>query len=640
MYKNAYFFILCFCFTNLTQAQVNHPFKMRSSQLNSYIPVNRTISSLDSIDLDTINIPIEGLSITGRLMQPCDSSFVRILLEDTLGIEYIVLESSRLYNDVDTLMLDDYCMETSVLLDVVPRKVRVFIRNATIEMDSIKYITHNDVNGNFPHHIAMLNTSQNDVRREQALEIVNHINEYNQNHLYLWVADTTQLSLLPWTARKITMGLDDDSNVGGLEYYVGGIFEFPRLHYISLEEKDSIWNAQLEHSPYVETFDWRNRHSKNWITSAKNQLSAPNCWAFSAIGALESVTNLYFNQLLNLDLSEQELVACSNVNNNERLALIWIRDNGIIDEISYPYQPDDTICDAPDNYLECVSIQSIGALFFQHFYPDSIKKHLIENGPQATSYHITSSLGHAVVLVGYGVMHEGDTLEIATSSFKITKIVVPPEYPHIGKTYWIFKNSYAGWDPDYLMMYAPHRVIVDNAYILTPITTINYSDEDIICEDADGDGYYFWGIGSKPSHCPAWVPDEPDGDDSDDTKGPMNEYGYLYDLIEHINDTIYVNSDTTWNQKRYLYNHVVIQNGAKLTITNDVTFYKTVTITIRDSSTLMLDGGRLLNADVKIDEMSGSSINIIHNGIIERRENSSFLVPLGNKMKINYGKVT
>jgi hypothetical protein len=25
---------------------------------------------------------------------------------------------------------------------------------------------------------------------------------------------------------------------------------------------------------------------------------------------------------------------------------------------------------------------------------------------------------------------------------------------------------------------------------------------DIVCEDRDGDGYYYWGIGPKPSNCP------------------------------------------------------------------------------------------------------------------------------------------
>ena len=638
---------ICLLFLSLllgfhAQAQPHHPFKMRGSQLAHYLPINSTFSAADSICLDSVNVPIEGLSVTGRLVQPYDSSFVRILLEDTLGVEYVVLESSRRYNDVDTLMLDDYCMETSVLLDVVPRMLYVFISNAEIQIDSVKYITHEIGNGNSPHHIAVLDSALYDVRREQAVEIANSINEYNQSHQYVWIADTTGLALLPWRERKLMMDLEDDSNGGGLEYYVGGIFEFPRKSIDSWNQRrDSIWNAQLKNSPYVEQFDWRDRHGKNWITPAKQQ-HGNTCWAFSAIGALESVVNLYYNQLINMDLSEQELIMCSRVdsiNPNDILALQWIVNNGVMDDASYPYQPGESGCNAPDEYEECVSFHSYRHPHLYGHYPDSLKHYLIEKGPLTATYATGEKNGHAVVLVGYNVIREGDIFRYATSDYQMLNVVVTPDYPHIGETYWIFKNSYAETSPGYILMYAPRKIFCDAAYLNTPITSMNYIDDDIVCEDSDGDGYYFWGIGPKPSHCPAWVPDEPDGDDSDDTKGAMNEYGYLYDLVDHINDTVYINTDTVWNQKKYMYSHVVIQNGARLTINNDVTFYKSVTMNVREGGTLLLDGGRLLNADVKIDEMSGSTVRITNNGKIERRTNHRFYVPLGNQFKMDYGKI-
>ena len=34
------------------------------------------------------------------------------------------------------------------------------------------------------------------------------------------------------------------------------------------------------------------------------------------------------------------------------------------------------------------------------------------------------------------------------------------------------------------------------------ITSMQYTDNDVVCEDADGDGYYFWGVGEKPVYCP------------------------------------------------------------------------------------------------------------------------------------------
>lgn len=43
-------------------------------------------------------------------------------------------------------------------------------------------------------------------------------------------------------------------------------------------------------------------------------------------------------------------------------------------------------------------------------------------------------------------------------------------------------------------------------------------------------------MGPKPVSCPSWVPDEPDGDDSDYTKGPMDEYGWLRDIHKKCRD--------------------------------------------------------------------------------------------------------
>ena len=60
--------------------------------------------------------------------------------------------------------------------------------------------------------------------------------------------------------------------------------------------------------------------------------------------------------------------------------------------------------------------------------------------------------------------------------------------------------------------------------ISTPIFYDNLTEQDVRCVDMDGDGYYNWGIGPKPAHCPP-CPDEPDGDDSNPNLGPLNSFG-------------------------------------------------------------------------------------------------------------------
>ncbi len=63
--------------------------------------------------------------------------------------------------------------------------------------------------------------------------------------------------------------------------------------------------------------------------------------------------------------------------------------------------------------------------------------------------------------------------------------------------------------------------------VKTPITSVS-KNYNVTYEDADGDGYYWWGLGPKPANCPG--PDQADGDDSDPTKGPLDQYGYCIPL--------------------------------------------------------------------------------------------------------------
>ena len=78
----------------------------------------------DTIMLDSSRI-IEGLALTGMIIQPKHNSFVRIILQDKEGKEYIVLETNKLYNDVDTLILNNYCEESKYLPDICPDLLRI-----------------------------------------------------------------------------------------------------------------------------------------------------------------------------------------------------------------------------------------------------------------------------------------------------------------------------------------------------------------------------------------------------------------------------------------------------------------------------------------------------------------------------------
>jgi C1A family cysteine protease len=91
-------------------------------------------------------------------------------------------------------------------------------------------------------------------------------------------------------------------------------------------------------------FDWRD---EGMVTSVKSQGSCGSCWAFGAIGAVESAVLIYTEK--NLDLSEQHLVSsCCDAGSCSGgwpdWALKYIRDTGVPDEACYPYKASNDGC--------------------------------------------------------------------------------------------------------------------------------------------------------------------------------------------------------------------------------------------------------------------------------------------------------
>jgi len=142
---------------------------------------------------------------------------------------------------------------------------------------------------------------------------------------------------------------------------------------------------------------------------------------------------------------------------------------------------------------------------------------------------------HATALVGWG------TIDKSTSNH-ISGIPNPIQSDWYGYNYWIYKDSFgpAGNNKGYkyIMNFSPPQT----TYVVNlPITSLTRTDANVRCVDEDGDGYYYWGIGPKPAHCPE-CPDEPDGDDSNPSLGPLNEFGQCT-----IIDTYNANFETGWD---------------------------------------------------------------------------------------------
>jgi PKD repeat protein len=278
----------------------------------------------------------------------------------------------------------------------------------------------------------------------------------------------------------------------------------------------------------VSHWDWRDRHGQNWITSVKNQASCGSCWAFAATGATEALTNLFFNQHLNLNLSEQDVLSCSGAGSCSggypSIALNYITSTGVVDEATFPYTATDQPCsNKGDNPSQLIKIG--GKIDFgSSQYPrteDDLKRMIIERGPLSGGLYDWS---HAMVLPGYMVVEEGDVFYYRNLNLQTYWKTVGAGDPLIGKTVWIFKNSWgSGWGDDgYVYVETTIGNFGWTHALLTPVQSL-VQTYGVQCVDNDGDEYYWWGLGDKPSTCDC--PDQPDGDDSDPTLGPLDQYG-------------------------------------------------------------------------------------------------------------------
>ncbi len=295
-------------------------------------------------------------------------------------------------------------------------------------------------------------------------------------------AEETPFSQLTYDEKRKYFIDGEVPPLAGLEYYVGGVFD-------GWFDPDAAFRP-VAYSSLVNGFDRRNQHGQSWITSIKDQgATCASCWSFASVWALEWVVNVYYNQHLNLNLSEQDTLSCTAGGNNCEVgglpsdALVRIQNYGVVDEACFSYQGADLACSAkcsiPSDLIK-ITWKIDASWSNRLYYPQSeyeVKRMLIEHGP------ITAGLGnfrHVMVLVGY----EKDLQD--------------------GRTIWIFKNSWGlGHGED---GYVRAKTEIENMRwthaIQAPLSS--ESNYQIQCTDADQDGYCNWGISEQmPSSCVA-----------------------------------------------------------------------------------------------------------------------------------------
>ena len=356
-----------------------------------------------------------------------------------------------------------------------------------------------------------------------------------------WRAGETSISKMTYGEKKRYFG-GKVPNLQGFEYYVGGIFVVPGTYSEQSSDTSNTNQTTAGDSPtYTTDFSWKNRNGQNWMTSVKNQGGCGSCWAFAAAGATELLVNLYYNRHLDLDLSEQNLISGTNGSCADGgyvdEALNYIKNTGVVNESCFPYMGEDVpltdMCPKPEERIK------IGGYSGMIARSTNDLKQAIMRAPVAL---VIESWSHAVTLAGFKTIEKNDILNVRNGSQDSWNYIASDD-SLIGQTAWLIKNSWGTeWgEKGYAYIVTPISDLKWSEAVFGPVSTLNLNDSNIVCTDNDGDGYYTWGIGPKPSYCPP-CPDEPDGDDSNPCLGPMDAYGNISPVtLPPVSNSVVVN---------------------------------------------------------------------------------------------------
>ncbi len=595
-------------------------FKLKQGRGTTNIETRMSVTEDTLINLN-VNGTISGFSVSGIVcLQDDDTGFVRIILQDDYDYEYLVYEDYSLLNDSDVISFVNTGIESLYLADISPRKLKIEIKNASLQLSSFSFSTT---------QLSSINQQQTaSITNEQATFIVNKLNENLIKHNMTWRAKITAVSTLTYEEKKSMYG-GKVPQTYGFEHYAAGYFVMPS----SKPSSDSLNSSRLSNQ-YVEEWDWRNRHGKNWMTRSKDQDTCGVCWSFAAIGAIEAYTNLFYNDTIHLDLSEQELVSCISGKNCSSGGFAgsdgfaYIVQNGVVNEDCFSYTKTVSSCGQKcQDPAEKVYMEGYCSIMHAE---DSLKSRLFKS-PVIIGL---VEPAHEMVLAGYKIVHDGDSIYI--DSLNPTYTINAPN-PIIGKTAWLVKNSWGdGWGINGFGFFVTDISNVKINSLCSPygrVTRIGHTDNEIVCEDADGDGYYFWGIGERPSHCPSWAPETPDGDDSNINFGPMDFWGYLEELPYGI----------TIDDERYFFHDATdttrygIVDGGIYSISACMTMMGDAHIRVCEGGTLIVDGGSIINANIEL--VPGSTLIVRDGGSITMASGKQLDVPVGATMIIEEGTI-